>query len=210
MKYLALDIGNVICHVNFDNFKNKLSKTLNISTHDVDYFLNRTQRLHDMGLTEISDELRDHFKIKSSVIIDELMIEWTNTLTFNKEFLDGIYSKVDELGRKNITIALLSNIGFEHAKLIRSKWHLTSVLNDPIMFFSCEVGARKPSYLYYKTFLDMHPEFKGCLYVDDRKDNLKTGDKFGFKSRLFSLDNDFAGKDHHQKTNIVKTLLDQI
>jgi FMN phosphatase YigB (HAD superfamily) len=210
MKYLALDIGNVICHVNFDNFKNKLSKTLNISTIDVDYFLNRTQRLHDMGLTEISDELRDHFKIKSSVIIDELMEEWTNTLTFNQEFLDGIEYKVNELGRKNITIALLSNIGFEHAKLMKSKWFLTSILNNPIMFFSCEVGARKPSYLYYKTFLDMHPEFKGCLYIDDRKENLETGDRFGFKPKLFSLDNDLKGKDTIQKIAIIKQLLSNI
>ena len=42
MKYLAVDLGNVICNVNFDRFTRKLSKTLNLTSEDVNYFLHRT------------------------------------------------------------------------------------------------------------------------------------------------------------------------
>ena len=61
------------------------------------------------------------------------------------------------------------------------------LLDRCIKFFSCEVGARKPSYIYYKTFLDMYPEFKNCLYVDDNVDNIMTALKFGFKAKQFCL-----------------------
>lgn len=182
-KFLAVDLGNVICNVDFTAFIHKLSKTLNVSFDEVNYFLNRTQRLHDMGLTVISDELRDHFKIKSSVIIDELMVEWSKTVSRNSHMVHTLH----KLTQDNVKIALLSNIGFEHAAQV-PELLTKDVFDKSIRFFSCYVGARKPTYLYYKTFLDMHPDFKGCLYLDDRIENIETGKYFGFNSKHFVLD----------------------
>jgi FMN phosphatase YigB (HAD superfamily) len=183
MKYLAVDLGNVVCNVKFDNFLNELSKTLNLPLEDVNYFLHRTTKLHDMGLTQISDELRDHFKIKSPIIIQNLIEEWNKVITADTT----VVGFLEKLLEEDVKIALLSNIGIEHAALMGNilggfLYHYS------IKFFSCEVGARKPSFLYYKTFLDMNPEFKGCLYLDDRIENVRGGEKLGFKSLHFELD----------------------
>ena len=183
MKYLAVDLGNVVCNVKFDNFLSELSRTLNLPLEDVNYFLHRTTKLHDMGLTQISDELRDHFKIKSPIIIQNLINEWNRVITADST----VVSFLEKLLDQNVKIALLSNIGIEHSGLIGNI--LGGFLyQNSIKFFSCEVGARKPSFLYYKTFLDIYPEFKGCLYLDDRIENVHGGDKFGFKSVHFELD----------------------
>lgn len=184
MKFLAIDLGNVVCNVSFDSFISKLSKTINVSVDDVNYFLNRTQRLHDMGLTVISDELRDHFKIKSSGIIDDLMVEWNKTVSTNTHMVSVLRELIHE---DNVKVALLSNIGFEHAAVM-PELLTKDVYGHSIKFFSCHVGARKPSHLYYKTFLDIYPEFKGCLYLDDRLENIETGANFGFNVRHFALD----------------------
>lgn len=184
MKYFATDLGNVICEVNFDYFIRELSRVINVSIEDVNYFLNRTQRLHDLGLTVISDELRDHFKIKSPVIIENLMAEWNKTIKPNHQMVSFL---TNLLRSGDVKIALLSNIGVEHAVMMREV--LTKeVFDSSVKFFSCEVGARKPSYLYYKLFLDMNPEFKGCVYLDDRIENIESGFKFGFNARHFVLD----------------------
>jgi len=184
MKFLALDLGNVVVNVSFDAFIYKLSKTLNVSVDDVNYFLNRTQRLHDMGLTVISDELRDHFKIKSPAIVDELVSEWNKTVSINVQMVVTISQLIHH---SNVKVALLSNIGFEHAAAMREL--LTKdVYDHSIRFFSCNVGARKPSHLYYKTFLDTYPDFNGCLYLDDRIENIESGKKFGFDAQQFILD----------------------
>jgi FMN phosphatase YigB (HAD superfamily) len=183
MKYLAVDLGNVVCNVKFDNFIDALSRTLNLPLEDVNYFLHRTTKLHDLGLTQISDELRDHFKIKSPVIIKDLIQEWNRVITADPT----VVGYLEKLLYKDIKIALLSNIGIEHASLIPSilgGW----LYHNSIKFFSCEVGARKPSFLYYKTFLDMYPGFSGCVYLDDKIENIIGGEKLGFKSLHFELD----------------------
>lgn len=184
MKYLATDLGNVICEVDFNFFIRELSKTINVSIEDVNYFLNRTQKLHDLGLTVIADELRDHFKIRSPVVIENLMTEWNKTVKTNNQMVSFL---TNLLRSGDVKIALLSNIGVEHAGLMR-KVLTEEVFDNSIRFFSCEVGARKPNYLYYKLFLDMNPEFKGCVYLDDRIENVASGFKFGFNARHFVLD----------------------
>lgn len=183
MKYLAVDLGNVVCGVDFTAFISKLSKCINVSFSDVDYFLNRTQKLHDLGLTDLRSELQDHFKIHSESMVDELMVEWNNTISANPHMISILAELIHQ---DAVKVALLSNIGFEHAAVMESI--LTKdVYDHSIKFFSCQVGARKPTYLYYKTFLDMYPDFKGCLYLDDRPENIKAGDEFGFNTRNFVL-----------------------
>jgi hypothetical protein len=179
-KNLCLDIGNVICKINFNPFIDLLSKHLNITREDVWYFLNRVQKLHDMGLTQMEDELKDHFKIKSPVIINELIDTWNKTLIPNTDIINFIneYSSTNK-----IEIALLSNIGFEHADWFNNN----VIINNSIKYFSCFVGARKPSFIYYQSFLQMYPQFKECIYLDDNTDNLNSSLKNGLSGRYFNL-----------------------
>src|SRR5271170_4636091 len=104
MKFLAVDLGNVVCNVDFGFFAYKLSSTINVSTDEVNYFLNRTQKLHDMGLTVISDELRDHFKIKSTAIIDDLMMVWDRTITTNQHMVSVLRELIHD---DTVQVALL-------------------------------------------------------------------------------------------------------
>lgn len=182
MNNLALDIGNVLCHVDFEKILNTLSKHLNLSRAEALYFLNRTQKLHDLGLTNLSDELHDHFKIKSEFVINEILLEWNKAIQWDKDIINEITKLKDKMG---FEIALVSNIGIEHAAHLRSS--MPPVLASAISFFSCEVGARKPSYLYYQTLLNMYPQFKNAVYLDDLDANLEIGRKFGLQSTKFVL-----------------------
>jgi FMN phosphatase YigB (HAD superfamily) len=203
VKYIALDLGNVVCNVNFDPFIKSLSKTLNVYVEDINYFLNRSQKLHDLGLTVIADELKDHFKIKSPVIIEELALEWQKTVKGNPVMI----SIIKELINNKINIALLSNIGIDHSSIMRNI--LTAdIYDNSIKFFSCEVGARKPSKLYYKTFIDMYPEFRCCAYLDDRIENVNAGKSFGFNAQHFVLDSLGSEKEIANKFNEIKLLCD--
>jgi FMN phosphatase YigB (HAD superfamily) len=198
--YLAVDLGNVILNVNFTQFMSHLSKTLNVSIEDVWYFLNRTQKLHDLGLTQISDELRDHFKIKSSVIVDDLVASWNETISACPTMVNWLKEIV-----KNKNVAILSNIGTEHLVLVKNI--LTNeIFDNTVHFFSCEVGSRKPSLLYYKTFLDMYPDFKGCVYLDDRIENIESGNKFGLNSQHFVLDSYKTEQEIEEKLKEIEKL----
>jgi FMN phosphatase YigB (HAD superfamily) len=183
-KYLAIDIGNVLVYANTNKFKNKLSKILNIPLEEANYFLNRVQKLHDLGFTHLLDELHDHFAIKSSVIIDELLDEWNNVIVPCPEIISRLEKMID---RDGLQIALLSNIGTEHAALMPTQLG-DYLFQNSIKYFSCQVGARKPTMVYYHTFLQLHPEWKGCPYIDDLQENLDASQQFGFKTHRFSLE----------------------
>lgn len=195
MKYAAFDIGNVLVNVDFPGFVNKLSKTLNITVEDATYFLNRSHAMHDLGLTVMKDELIDHLHIKSSVLRDELIQDWHNCITP----ADWLLEKIDALcAQHNIQVALLSNVGTEHAVRMRSVLNHYKFFREGIPHFSCEVGARKPTYLYYQSFLQLHPEFQGCPYFDDLRENLQTGMKFGFKPYRLSLE-EITGANYNEE-----------
>lgn len=185
MKYAAFDVGNVLFNVNFPGFINKLSKTLNISVEDATYFMNRSQKLHDLGLTVMKDELIDHLHIKSSVLRDELIQEWNHCITP----ADYLLEKIDAIcSDNNIQVAFLSNVGLEHAVRMREMLSPYQFFRNGVTHFSCEVGARKPNIIYYHSFIQLHPEFHGCPYFDDLKENLEVGVQFGFKPFRFSLE----------------------
>ena len=113
MIYVALDVGNVLVHSNFDEFLKRLSKTLNITLEEANYFMNRTQKLHDLGLTNMADELRDHFKIKSPITMDELLSHWNDVIIPSGHIIKTLSDLSKEY---KIKVALLSNVGLEHAE----------------------------------------------------------------------------------------------
>jgi FMN phosphatase YigB (HAD superfamily) len=183
-KYACFDIGNVLCHINFNEFIGTISKTMNITKSDVNYFLGRSQKLHDLGLTDLKSELHDHFNIHSDVIVDDILSQWN--MVVNPEKI--MFQLLTQLVKNDVKIALLSNIGYEHSKLLNNIISSYEDLNGIIKHFSCFVGARKPSSIYYQSFLLQHPEFTGCLYVDDLVENLEASKAFGFQTYHFTLE----------------------
>ncbi len=185
MKYVALDVGNVLVHANFQDFIKKLSKTFNITMGEALYFMNRNQKLHDMGLTQMRDELGDHFKIRSEVLLDELVKDWNSVIVADKNVL-RIMNMLK--GKHDLKIALVSNVGSEHLVRMKEVLDYDGFMDGTVGHFSCIVGARKPHMLFYHTFLELHPEWEGCPYIDDVQENLDMGAHFGFKPFKFSLE----------------------
>jgi FMN phosphatase YigB (HAD superfamily) len=184
MKFICLDIGNVLCDVNEGEFLNCLSYKLNISVFKARRFLKRFQQIHDLGYTTMEDELIDQYSIKSPLILQELVQKWNDCITPNETML----TKLNQLRSQfDLQVALLSNIGVEHAVMMEKKLQLGGFFPGAIKHFSCHVGARKPSMVYYQSFLWQHPQFRGCLYVDDLMDNLNASRQFGFRTFHLSL-----------------------
>lgn len=185
MNKVCLDVGNVLVHVDFQVFIRQLSKDLNITLEEAEYFMNRTHALHDIGLTKMADELRDHFKIRSPLIMEELLGSWGSVIYPNHSIMDFLADKIKHEG---LEVALLSNVGLEHSARMRqllNGWD--GFFDNSVRHLSCQVGARKPTKLYYQSFLSQHPEFSGAAYLDDLPENLEMGKEFGLRPFHFSL-----------------------
>jgi FMN phosphatase YigB (HAD superfamily) len=186
MNYVCLDVGNVLVHVDFGIFTKQLSRDLNITLEEAEYFMNRTHALHDVGLTKMADELRDHFKIKSQVLIADLIDVWGKVIYPNESILNFFATEVS-LGRLNV--ALLSNVGLEHSARMKEILNANgrNLFDNSVKHLSCQVGARKPTKLYYQSFLMQHPEFASAAYLDDLIENLEAGAEFGLRPFHFAL-----------------------
>ncbi len=197
LKYLALDIGNVLCYCNSGYFAKTLSQKFNISVEEGREFIDKIQKPHDIGITSLKQELIKTFNIKAPSILEELEKQWKsipNPCSIILNYLSNL--------PYNVKIALLSNIGPEHAEVMVPILSIFKL--NPIKHYSCEVGARKPSLLYFQSFLSLYPEFKNCLYIDDLLDNLETGQKLGFKTLHFDLHKDDVGKFINNVDNYLK------
>ena len=172
--YICLDIGNVLCDVDFTDFIKTICTTCNVEgveEEDVWFFLNRIQPLQDLGYTDMRNELRTSFGIRVERHPDVLRA-WNESVRLNP-----VSARYLERFTKEFNVALLSNIGNDHNARIGNV--IGAGFESCIRHMSCEIGMRKPHRSYYESFLDQNPAFVGAVYVDDRHENLAQGRRAG-------------------------------
>lgn len=178
---LALDIGNVLVRLKLERLVDRLVKMKLCSLEEGDFFQQKIQPMLDIGILTIETALKDTFNITMPQI-EELLSVWDTTI----EQVEPINKVLAELHDQH-EVALLSNIGFDHAEMIREDFH--PAFNECIQHFSCEVGVRKPAKLFFSSFLNEYPYFRRATYLDDLAHNVHMAKKCGFIAMQFTIEN---------------------
>lgn len=176
MSYLVLDIGNVIVNQDLEPFMKAISIQMNISRNDAFNFISQIQVKQDLGITSFRDAIVERFNIKSEYILDNLAAAWNEVISPNYPSIQFMEKLMDH----GVEIALLSNIGLEHHNWLNNTIKHTKLYSKSVHHFSYQIGARKPTQLYYNLFLQQYPDFAGAIYLDDLKENLEAGNRAGF------------------------------
>lgn len=198
-----LDIGNVLVNLNLPSFINKLNQIMP-ENHDPMLFLELTQGVHEIGMITMSQAFRDKYELSHSSIIsvNELLELW-NSVVIRNQFMINI---MKDLKFQGVRFGLVSNIGYEHHQYLLKICPEIFELSE-IHHMSYQVGARKPSNIYYQSFLQDYPSWIGCVYVDDRIDNLLTGKKYGFRTVHFDLSKFASMKEMKESTDQMKKII---
>lgn len=192
-RYIAFDLGNVLCRLDLDLFVNELvEQGLFKNYNEGNRFLESVQGKQDIGIINIETALFTFFPGLDAGLLSYLKAKWLETL-LPIEYMNVLLNSLVENGFK---IALLSNIGFEHAEFLRKA---CPIYSSCIQFFSCEVGARKPSMIYFKTFLEEYPEFKFRPYFDDRIENVDSANRNGLLGIQFNIHDESGDKEAYTK-----------
>lgn len=183
-KYICFDIGNVLFDVDFSGIQSYMYSSWGISYKHTSQFLQYNQKICDLGLTTVIDDVIQYFHIKpDDIYLSGVEIAWLECIKPNIEMI----TLLADLQMEGWKIALLSNMGSEH------KSKVAPMFMDYIRFLSCDIGARKPTTLFFKTFIDLYPDFANAIYIDDLQENLDAGKSFGLKPMRFDL-TDLANK----------------
>lgn len=197
MRKIIFDIGNVLFHVNFDKFNERL-ESLNIhfqNTSKLKTFVNDIQAHQDLGIIDMSQALRHHLGVDDK-FIPILLEEWNNCLKPNEKMMQLIEkyrSGVFEIGYhpEPVQLAVASNMGTDHFAYLSNTYHIIFERNKGFSnidaFISSQIGARKPSKLFFQSIMMDYPQYKGALFVDDRPENLKAASMY-FDTYLFDLE----------------------
>jgi FMN phosphatase YigB (HAD superfamily) len=181
-KCIAFDIGEVLCRIDWTNFKKRYNELCEDGFRKAEKFLHHIQREQDIGLLTVQELLEDWLDIPyDSDIAERIVKEWNEAAIPNQEMLDF----KDELVSSGFEIALLSNMGKTHMKYLKKT--CPRLFDDCILHLSCQVGARKPTKLYFQSFLLENPHFRGALFVDDCSKNLKMASDCGLRPYKFEL-----------------------
>jgi FMN phosphatase YigB (HAD superfamily) len=181
--HIAFDIGRVLVHVNFDKFLKVYCDLFLDQLDDPMAFLFDLHGQQDVGLTTIARAAKERFGIPTNQT-NALLEAWNDSIEPEPDMMKLII----DLHKEGWNIALLSNMGLEHAEHLRKGLPDLFKLCDSHL--SCDVGARKPSKLFFQSFLMDYPDYRGCIFVDDLEQNRKVANFYGFQSYDFNLERD--------------------
>ncbi len=191
-RYLCLDVGNVLGRLDMKPFLKTLSDVTGCGEEIGYEFLAHIQKVQDLGLYTIENELKLKFNIfnVSPNALKTLLESWNQILTPDERVLNFYDNLIAESG---LSVIIVSNVGIEHSKNFDVIFNKYDFFKKAIKHYSCFVGARKPTPIYYHMLNEMYPEFRRAVYVDDMLENLETGRKFGFKTHHLDLSKIPAG-----------------
>jgi FMN phosphatase YigB (HAD superfamily) len=179
---VALDIGNVLCHVDIvgDFFNYLVEQNIMETVEQADEFISGIQYGQDLGLYNIRQGFYKFNPHMSKKTLQNIHDKWLELVIPCEETLNVLGEVLD----KGYEVALLSNIGKDHCAVVRQK---CKVFERCIQHFSCEIGARKPSKLFYQSFLLQHDWPKNVMFLDDRQENIDAAKDYFFGIR-FDID----------------------
>lgn len=185
MQCIAFDIGNVLCHFDIDDFYDKSVENHSDPIQSRELIKNLTEELEHLdyiGAVTISNEIRRKFNnIFTEEQIEKIIDTWNKTVSPNEQMMNFISS----LKYDNIKIALLSNMGKDHAVYLKNTYPL--LFDVDVIHLSYEVGSFKPHKLFFQSFLMNNEEYAGCVYLDDKKENIISAAKMKFNAVHFDL-----------------------
>jgi len=185
IKCIIFDFGGVISNPQIETYVSKMIKLTGIekSIYMDEYRKHRNE--YDRGTISgreyWSRIISDAHKTLESETINKLIEydvkSWTS---INKETKDYIHILI----KKNVKIAILSNINFDTIQYLEKHQKWISELKHKI--FSCELKALKPETTIYKNCLsEVGLEPRDCLFIDDSNKNVQAAHDLGINVLLF-------------------------
>lgn len=192
-KRIAFDIGNVLFRFDPSPLLDLLIG-LNIVENTAmayEFMGGSFQHSQEIGLYDIKQRFYQLNPKLSSDTLQEIYDRWMETFEPSLPMIEI----VEELIANKHSVALLSNIGPDHAKFVRDK---CKIFDKCIQHFSCDVGARKPTRLFFQSFHIQNCWGRDTLYFDDREDNIAMGGEYHnavlFDINSFTSDEEAAKK----------------
>ncbi len=191
IKCLASDLGNVIIDFDRNRMIRQFADILNFSPDKVlDMFLRSgLARQYETGNISTDDFLQEVSKMTNGEIsYQDFMKIWSGSFTLIKDYFDFLLSVKDK-----VKLIMVSNTNELHYGYI--KQNFPEIMIFDAYFLSYEMHSMKPDAEYYQHFI-RESGFKSdeILFIDDKKENIKTAESIGLNTIQYQNFADFKSK----------------
>lgn len=188
---LLMDLGNVLIKVDTAPMEASLAKSGAVITPEGRKEFYRLAHEYECGRTGTEDFLREACSLAGFPWPEgreKLVTAWQLIIAPGGEIAVTL-DACKELKKQGLRLVIFSNtneLHMNHAKKIYPD--LFSLFDD--LVFSYEVGGAKPDAPMYKYAMDILGLVPGkTLYFDDKRENIESGLRFGFRSFEFDYKN---------------------
>jgi len=177
LKVIALDIGGVCIKLH----QEEAFKSLGImSPEDVPVEFTAATNMLDKGIITTLEWARVIRYINENKFSEqELRDAWSMIIG---DAIEGMPELVQELVEAGYKLAFFSDTSEIHMQEVYRNLSFANLVTGSVC--SYEVGATKPDDAMYEAFEDKYG--KPAFYVDDKPDNIKSGQQKGWNSHLFT------------------------
>lgn len=185
MRTVAFDIGNVLYYIDLKKFEQYLIDANICEAIESSALIDLVCNVFDVGLCSL-----DHLLAGASEEEKQNAKKaWGSMI----QRCNPMIEVVEELLDLDFNVLLLSNVGPDHAKIIKDE---DPVLKQCELFLSCDIGARKPHHLFFQHVLwklDKYSD-KIDIYFDDKKENVDAAQNY-FPSEQFNIKDFESGEE---------------
>jgi len=176
---IIFDFGDIFINLDKPKMEEELRKIGLKEWNDV---LKKLNHNYEIGKITENEFLKGFQKQVPTVAIDEIKKAWNSILAdfpeYRLEFLEGLTSKY--------RLFLLSNTDYTHIEEVKhkvgSKFHKRFINCFEKVYYSFELGMRKPDKSIYQFVIEKHQlDPKKTLFVDDKKENTFAAQKTGLQ-----------------------------
>ncbi|MFH1249342.1 MAG: HAD family phosphatase [archaeon] len=200
---IIFDLGNVV--IPYD-----INEAVRVFTHLFKLKQVKKEEMKDKLASEKMDLMRRYEKgLSSDEFCKELSQKWKVPFAYHfakiaekasYSFFKPITPEMKKLiirVRSRYKTAALSNTVIPHRDYMLRNYHLGEMFDH--LFFSCDLGKRKPEPQIYSKVLDtMNISADNAVFIDDYKKNVDAAREIGIDSILFTSPNELE-KDLNQR-----------
>ncbi len=192
MKYFLFDIGNVLVDFDTERLLDEMTRSSGrphtVMTERDLFMIDAVEKGH-LSDAEYVGYLNEAKGLAWDVA--ELVSVWARMFTVNETGC-GLFEQAKR--SDTVSVHTLSNIAKHHVDAIESNWNGFFDGADRL-FFSYQIGARKPDPAIYRHVLDQLGVPGGeCFFIDDRPENIEAARDEGIEAHLFIPGNHAAVK----------------